>query len=317
MITNTDTIAIVGDLHIAPIPGGRIDDYFQTGLDKITEIASQNKKVIFLGDIFTHAHVNEGCVYDLIQHLYNLKYTYGTNFYTIVGNHDVTNELEINIRNSSLGIMTISGVIELILPDKPLTISCNGKNYIFNTIPVNYDKAKDYIKDLKFDPTKGINILLAHHEYEAGSNVFTYNDFKNLGCQMIFLGHDHKPLEGGRVIYPEFTVYRSGSIMRNRAEDYNFTRTLYYYVLTDGQVTCKAINTKPAQDVFKIEALTRQNYHKEQFVESVNEVIDKYKKNISTQNRFSIKNILEELQVGQKIINAIENKYAILGERFE
>lgn len=316
-----DNFAIVGDLHIAPIPSSRIDEYFETGLDKITQIASQNKRVIFLGDIFTHAHVNDGYVYDLIQHLYNLKQQYGTRFYTIIGNHDVTNELESNLRSSSLGIMAVSGVIEIITPGRPLIIGPEftgcGKVYKFHTIPVNFDKAKEYIKDLRFNKNDGINILLVHHEYEGGTNCFTYNDFKDLGCDYIFLGHDHKPLIGGRIIYPEFTIYRSGSIMRNRAEDYNFTRTLYYYEFLCNNVSCKAINHKPASDVFKIEALTRQNYHKEQFVESVNVVIDKYKKNISTQNRFSIKNILEELQIRPAVIDRIKTKHEILGERFE
>ena len=32
-------IGIVGDLHIAPVPEKRIDDYFNTGLYKVEEIA--------------------------------------------------------------------------------------------------------------------------------------------------------------------------------------------------------------------------------------------------------------------------------------
>ena len=105
--------------------------------------------------------------------------------------------------------------------------------------------------------------------------------------------------------------------MRNRGDDYNFTRTLYYYVLENGNVSCQAITTKPAQDVFKIETLTKQNYNKQKFVESLNEVIDRYKNNISTQSRFSIKNILVELGATENIIDNIRKRYEKLGEVFE
>ena len=305
-------IGIVGDLHIAPVPQSRIDEYFETGLQKIKEIAVNCDKVIFLGDIFTSARVDEKYVYSLIQHLHFCKNRYNTQFYTIIGNHDVVHEDENNLQDSSLGILQISNAINIITPDKPLLLD----NCCFNTIPVNYKKAKEFIKHLNY--TSNLNeILLLHHEYETGTNCFSYEDFRNVGCNMVFLGHDHKPLDGGRIIYPEFTVYRSGSIMRNRGDDYNFTRTLYYYVLENGNVSCQAITTKPAQDVFKIETLTKQNYNKQKFVESLNEVIDRYKNNISTQSRFSIKNILVELGATENIIDNIRKRYEKLGEVFE
>ena len=309
-------IGIIGDLHIAPVPDKRIDDYFQTGLDKIEQISKYCDVVIFLGDIFTSARVEEKYVYDLISHLYFCKNNYNVKFYTIVGNHDVVHEDENNLKDSSLGILQVSGAIDIIL-DKPLLIG----DYSFSTIPVNFRKAKEIL------PYKKVNsnlteVLLVHHEYETGTNCFTYDDFKNLGYKMIFLGHDHKPFEQGRIIYPEFTVYRSGSIMRNRAEDYNFTRVLYYPVIdtelkgTDKEVHCEVLNYKPANDVFKVEAITRQNYKKEKFVEAVDQVIDKYKANISTQSRFSVKTILEELGAPERVIDGVRKKYEKFSETF-
>ena len=304
-------IGIVGDLHIAPVPSSRIDDYFEAGLYKIEQISQNCDAVIFLGDIFTHSKVEEHYINQLIRHLNYCKITYNVQFHTIIGNHDVANEREDNLDNSSLGVLYNAGVINVIQPQDALHLD----RYHFHTVPVNYKQAKQYLQQTTYEGNN--NILLLHHEYETGINCFTYNDFLSKNCNMIFLGHDHKPLEGGRIVYPDMTVYRSGSIMRNRGDDYNFTRTLYYYVLHNGNVSCKAVDFKPAQDVFKLEVLTKQNYNKQKFVESLNEVIDKYRNNISTQSRFSIKNILIELQASEDIIQNIRNRYEKLGEVFE
>lgn len=308
-------IGIVGDLHIAPTPGKRIDNYFETGLNKIEQISKECDYVIFLGDIFTNPKVEEKYVYALINHLQYCYNAYRTRFATIVGNHDVVSEDENNLANSSLGILSISNALHVILPDNPLIID----NYSFATIPVKFKAAQQYLPNIK--PMNGYhNVLLVHHEYGVGTASFTYEDFKDLGFNSVFLGHDHKPFDEGRIIYPEFTAYRSGSMMRNRADDYNFTRCLYYFVIdttnNENPVSCKVVQCQEAQKVFKIEALTKQDYKKEKFVQSLNEVIDKYKNNISVQTRFSIKNILQELGAPEKVIEGVRKKYDAIQETF-
>lgn len=312
-------IGIVGDLHIAPTPPNRIDDYFNVGLDKITEISKNCDVVIFLGDIFTANKVDEKYVYPFIEHLRYCMNNYNVKFYTIVGNHDVLSEDENNLNCSSLGICKIAGVIDIILPEQPLIIGDNTQ-YQFSTIPVKYTSAKQFLVEQKnklLTPQPCVNILLVHHEYETGTNCFNYKDFKDLGYNMVFLGHDHKPFDQGRIIYPEFTIYRSGSIMRNRADDYNFTRQLYYYVLENGNVSCQAVTTTPAQQIFSIQAQTRQNYNKQKFTESVDKVIATYKSSVQTQTSFSIKNILLELNTPQDIIEGIKKKHEQEGEVFQ
>lgn len=313
-------IGIVGDLHIAPPPDKRMDDYFQVGLNKIEEIAQNVDCVIFLGDIFTNARVEPKYVNMLTHHLWYCKGKYGTRFYTIIGNHDVVHEDETNLSDSSLGTLQASTVMDIITPDKPLILSDNVI-YRFNTIPVKYKTAQEYLhnrvyKNYTDDGFPCVDILLVHHEYETGTNCFTYNDFKNLGCKMIFLGHDHKPFDEGRIMYPEFTVYRSGSIMRNRADDYNFNRTLYYYVLENGNISCKAITTTPFDKVFKIEAINKIDTQEKHYTEALEKIIEKYENNISVQDMFSIRNILVELNARDEIIDYIKKKYENEGEVF-
>ena len=309
-------IGIVGDLHIAPVPEKRIDDYFNTGLYKVEEIAKNCNYVIFLGDIFSKPRVEESYVIQLISHFIYCSSKYGTKFYSIVGNHDVDHEEESNLSNSSLGVLSASKALTLILPESPVKIG----NFTFNTIPVKFSNAVEYFNSrLQNYYYSSTDVLLVHHLYETGNECFTYDDFKNLGCRSIFLGHDHKPFDQGRIIYPEFTVYRSGSIMRNRAEDYNFTRTLYYYIFNSetGVVSCMAVPTTPADKVFKVEAINKLEYQEKQYTEALDKLIDKYENNIGVQDKFSLKKILtEQLNVEDEYITYYDKKYQSINEIF-
>lgn len=306
-------IAIVGDLHIAPVPSNRIDDYFNVALDKINQIAIENDVVIFLGDIFSRPKVDKHFENTLIDYLWQCKTDYETKFYTIIGNHDVQSELETELHNSSLGTLAAARAMDIIIPGVRTTFIDGQFTYNFNTVPVKFRDVKSFLDKQKYDSN---DILLIHHEYETGTNRLTYDDLKGLGCRMVFFGHDHCPLPEGRILYPELTVYRSGSLMRNIAQDYNFTRQVYYYVLENGKVSCKAIKQQDAKDIFTIESYTRQNYYKKQFTESIDELIEKYTNNVSKQDKFSIKTILEELNAPENVVDYIKKKYESIGEMF-
>ena len=312
-------IGIVGDLHIAPEPENRIDDYFHIGLQKIEEIAVNCDYIIFTGDIFSKPKVDDIYKNALITHLNWCKKNYNCNFATIIGNHDVAHEEEDNIKYSSLGTLEAAGVLEIIKPDMNYSYILQDNNffYRFKTIPVKFKNAQIYLQNFNFDVNPNfINILLVHHLYETGTECFNYQDFQYKNINMIFFGHDHKPLDKGRIIYDDLTVYRSGSIMRNIANDYNLERQLYYYVLENGNVSCQSVTTIDAKTIFKADAYTRSNYNKKKFTESIDTIIDKYKNNINTENRFSIKNILEELKAPERVLNYIKKQYEKVGDNF-
>lgn len=318
-------IAIVGDVHYAPIPDNRIDDYINVCLDKITQIANYCNHVIFLGDIFSTPKVDEKYLIPLIDKLAELK-EQDIKFYTIVGNHDVYNEMESRLNECSLGVLYKSRLMDVILPDRPIEIKDGNKLYKFHTVPVRYRDAIEYIKDKHYDDN---DILLIHHEYETGTNKFTYDDLKGLGCKNIFFGHDHCPLPQGRIIYPEFTVYRCGSLMRNIAMEYNFIRQVYYFIIDteepDGKwIYCKNINQQPANIIFKEEKYIRQDYNRKQFNKAMDEYIEKYKQKIQehhegkqTKNKLLMSDVLKDLNTPDYDIDLIKKKYEIIGEKFE
>ena len=316
-------IGIVGDLHIAPVPEKRIDDYFQTGLNKIEQIAQYCDKVIFTGDIFSVPKIDEKYVNPLIRHLDWCKTNYNCEFITAIGNHDVANELEEHLEQSSLGTLEAAKIMTVIKPGINNSFILKDKNlfYRFQTIPVKFKDAKEYLKEFSFDVNPNfINILIVHHLYETGMECFNYEDFQNKNINMIFFGHDHKPMDGGRKIYTDFTVYRSGSLMRNIANDYNLERSVYYYVLEDGKISCKAINIQDAKSVFNTDAYNRTNYNEKKYIEVTNEQIDNliehYKNNISIKNKFSIKDVLKEVGTPDNNIDYIGKQYQKIGEIF-
>lgn len=310
-------IGIVGDLHIAPEPENRIDNYFQVGLNKIEEISQICDNVIFTGDIFSKPKVDEIYTNTLIEHLRYCMNKYNVEFYTIIGNHDVAHEEEENLNHSSLGTLKVSGVMNVITPYNGSIVLNDGElDYIFDTVPVKFKNLQNYEIKVIQKVKKTLNILLVHHLYESGSECLRYEDLKGSGYDMVFFGHDHKPLDNGRIIYEDLTVYRSGSIMRNIANDYNLERQLYYYILENGTVSCQAITTSDPKSVFKVDAYSRTNYNQKKFTESIDTIIDRYKNNVSTQSKFSIKNIMEELNTPDENMNYIGKKYQQIGEVF-
>ena len=86
-------IGIIGDIHIDSKVSSRKDDYFSTCLEKLEEVANNCKNIIILGDVFNRPTLTNDYfirLYDFLRYRCTCK---GNNFYTIIGNHDVYNEL--------------------------------------------------------------------------------------------------------------------------------------------------------------------------------------------------------------------------------
>lgn len=301
-------IAIVGDLHIDTKVSSRKDDYFQTCLNKLSEVAKTSKTIIILGDMFNRPTLPNEYFSRLYTHLSYLK-SHGISFYSIMGNHDLYNEDESNISKTCLGVCNLIGLVKVIAPENPVNI--NGIN--FYTSYVNFDKAKQHLKSLKLNET---DILLLHHFYEDCSNSFTYDDFKNIGCKNIFLGHEHTPFEQLRKVTDKFTVYRCGSLLRNIANECNLKRDIFYFVIDNNVNPVKLDNVLPAKDVFTEKAFTQENLHRKRFVTNINDVILKYTNNVNTESKFSLKTILRELKTPQFSMDYIEQKYRNINEVF-
>lgn len=302
-------IAIVGDVHIDDKVSSRKDDYFETCLQKITEVASQSKNIIFLGDLFNRPTISNAKVVDLFLFFNFLKNKNNNNFYSIIGNHDIFNYREDTLNKTTLGIFNACGLVKVILPEQPEVI---GK-YTFHTSFVDLSMCKSHLKGKKLTPN---DVLLLHHYFEDGYEGFKYEELKDLGVNKIFFGHEHSPFKNLRKVYEEYTAYRGGSLLRNSADDYNFKRDIYYFTLDDEVIPHKLDCMKQSVDVFTESALSKQNLNKNKFIASLKEIVDKYSNNLGNQSKFSIKEALQEVGAPLDTLEYIEHKYTSIGVSF-
>lgn len=301
------SIGIVGDVHISSGVSSRKDKYFQTCLDKITEVADNCKHVIFLGDLFDREVISNDYFYQFYTHINYLKAKNGNEFYSIIGNHDIPNEDEKNLSKSCLGLCKLTGLIQLIEVDKPVLIE--GRN--FYTSFVNLDKCKEHLSNLKLQPD---DILLLHQYFEDGFPGIEFEDVKDIGCKNIFLGHEHTPFSNMFKEYEGIKIYRCGSLVRNAANTSNLNRDIFYFKLEENVITAKLQCAKPAVEVFTEKAYNQENLQRKYFIKNINEVIDKYTNNASVQSKFSIRQTLEEIKTPDKCMQYINNIYNAINE---
>ena len=303
-------IAIIGDLHVDTKVSSRRDDYFLTCLNKIEEVCNVCKNIIILGDVFNRPVLPNNYFIAFYNTLMNLKLTNGNNFYAIMGNHDLYNENEESLQKTVLGLCEATGIITVIKPNNSITIS----NYNFHTSYVNLKRAKEHLKGLNLQPN---DILLLHHYFEDKYEGLVYDDIKDLKCSKIFLGHEHLPFTNLRKDYSNFTIFRCGSFLRNSAGKSNFERSIYYYILDNNTIKIGSLETmESALEVFTEKAFNQENLKRKQFLDNINEVIDKYKNNVGKNDKFSIQQILQELNAPMHVYTYLKSKYNAINEQF-
>lgn len=299
---------IIGDVHIDVSVSSRKDDYFTTCLEKLTSVAQTCKNVIFLGDVFNKQVLPNEYFTRLYTHLKYLMTTYNCRFYSIVGNHDIYNEQEVTLSKTTLGICALTGIITII-PIEGITID----DYKFYSSYVNLEKAKNHISTLSL---KSTDILLLHQYFEDAFPGLSFDDVNHVGCKNIFVGHEHTPFPKLKKCHDDISVFRCGSLLRNAATSSNLSRRIFYFVFNtlDDIIPYELDNYKPASDVFTPSAFNQENLTKKRFVQSIDDVINKYTNNITIQDKFSIKTILLELKASQNCISYINDKYNKIGE---
>lgn len=306
-------IAVVGDPHFDLAVRSRRDDYLQTCLTKLDEIANNADIIVFLGDFFNTPVVRISVLLPLMQQLQRYR-NVGKFVITIPGNHDLYNEREESLDTTSLGILKTTQLVTVLDYNRPNIFA----DYNFYSAPVNLIKAKEFLKNFPGNLNRDRkNILLLHLYYEDKYEGLCANDIKDLGFDYVFFGHEHSPF--GMKMAGQTPVYRLGAMTRNSANEYNLKRMPSYIIINEeGEIEAHTLDcVKSGEEVFTEEAFTQQNLKKKQFIENIHSVISRYQAGANTTDeRFSIVGTLKELDAPENVVEHIRKKYDSLGLTF-
>lgn len=300
-----NNIAFVGDMHIQfSNPTSRVDNYFESVLNKLSQILDNNRVVISLGDMFSNPVLDIQGTLVLIELLKRYK-DKGGMFFEIAGNHTIYNWNLNTLSKTTLGLLHKLELVN-ILDRSGLVVNSLDKLELegITIVPGLLNNPHDVIKA----PTDN-SIMVAHTYYNFSrdpKHSFEYEEIANLGYRAIFLGHDHerypeKVLEQG-------VLYRPGSLGREAAHPYNFTRELIYYKLdldTDSISPVK-IDYLPASEVFSLEVIEKHNDTTSAFIYDLEELMKNFKNKSSIS--VSIKKMMEDNpEISDEIISFIED----------
>lgn len=222
-------------------PEGRKDIFYVTFLKKLYELGFVCKKlnvdmVIHTGDLFHSAKVSNkfaGQVSEMIKAM-------GVPFYVVPGNHDIEGYSVSTIDQTTLGLLSKTGVITLLDRENPMrfeieengevfTVALSGQEYY-----ANIDSGNDSDFDMQQD--EGDFNILAIHGYIADTPQ--HPDIKHTlassistDADVILSGHYHRQFEYNG---PDFEVFNPGSMMRVEQTAYNKTHMPQYGILDVG-----------------------------------------------------------------------------------
>lgn len=233
-------IAIVGDPHISTGFRARVDDYLHTVLNKISEIADNNDKVIFLGDVFDTSAMPTL----VFNETYKLLSKYDKDkFHTILGNHDLFHRNLKALNRTTIGSLNLTQVLHV--HTEPFTIGG------YNFVPVMTDD--DVSKIPVADDNYTDSVLLGHKYFEfylCPEESFTKEDIEKLKYRWVFLGHDHCPYNAMQI--GQSVLYRPGSLTRTTADLYNKDREIHYYQIDTeaDDVSMQNVSSLPSDQVY-------------------------------------------------------------------
>ena len=266
---------ITGDLHLrASNPENRIDNFFETQLNKVEQIfqiATKNRCEYILcpGDVFDNPRPS----FDVLEYYIKLFNKYSINngnnneiqFLTVWGQHDQRFRTK---DRTALKLMESLGYMQTF---KHITF---GK-YI-DLYGCDYGDEIPVIEDMD-----NFNILLIHKTILEkpiwkGQEDFLQSDklAKKYPYDIIISGDWHHPVF---YKYKEQTIVNCGCLVRKTLNEADLIPHVYMLEIKDGDLTYELINLpiihKPADVVFKPEALERtdkkENQKLQEFINSI------------------------------------------------
>lgn len=301
-------IAFVGDAHLNMYtPSSRVDDYAVTCIEKLLSLLDVCKmrkveSLVFTGDVF-HQTAQSIPFMVSVMAVFSEFQKAGIKVFSIVGNHDIKNELLENIEKSPLGLCYLSGVIR---PLGQITQKTSQGVVVVKGIhfgkPIPPKDVPSYVK----------SICVAHVFFDMGFDAddISKENCVKLGHDYYVFGHDHVPYEPKKLKGPiNQIVIRPGSFMRASSHEYNvIDRKVFvdiYDPIEDSWIR-DSLFIRPASEVFsaritdKVDTKESEDELREKFTNLVNQLYSKDVKKVS------IYSVMDSLSLDVEVKATIE-----------
>lgn len=191
-------LGLIGDFHLTNRgPERRLDNYFQTGLDKFAQAlqifkANNCDEVLQAADLVDAPTVSNRVKAEIIR---TIKENWGKPIYCCYGNHDISGHSSSTVPNSPLAVFESAGVIKLV-SEKPELIHWDRNKEGFGDRTPVYVYGSSFGEEVPVPEQPGVfNILITH---------------RMLGDRPLYPG---QPLESPRAFlkaYPDYSFVFCG-----------------------------------------------------------------------------------------------------------
>jgi len=311
-------VAFVGDVHLTDSPPKcrKDDDYLGNLMKKVRFILDRSDAIFFLGDLFKTPTVSDSAkcrIMAMFREYSNKK------IYSIIGNHDVPYLNRSLLYKTSLGLMEINDIVEVV------TEGINLFGIHIGVIP--FQKNIECPKDAE--------IILGHCFYENELDPeFSVSSsmLKDDKCKFMILGHDHAPSPEREI--NGFKLLRPGSLCRDNSKEYNldeFGTRVGFIEMEIDEKKCKIVSHKrtpipgvlPPREVFFTEVFNINSKTGNKFAHlyDISALLDKYKgrnesvgkKSGGSESSITILQVLGEMKAPPEVVGYIKEMYLNLG----
>lgn len=210
-------VAFVGDVHLRlNAPRCRKDDPIEAVKKTLDFIIPHADKVVFLGDLFNSPHTPIPVVLWLFEYIMSHS---DKEFYTIIGNHDISSYNEENLHKSVLSLFFASGILKRL----PMSMS----SCVFQEVPLFHFFHSGLFPVMV---PERVNVFVGHYYFESSldPNFSILTEHLPDNLDFLVLGHEHqflgeKNVNGTKVIIP-------GSIYLDTSHDNNLIRPVCFYL---------------------------------------------------------------------------------------
>lgn len=292
----------ISDLHFSDKrPKYRKDDYLETCFSKLKQILdftieSDSNVLLMAGDIFDYPTVPRHVVTDM----QTLLSRYAVRILVIPGQHDLRYHAK-GIKNTPLGNIVSSGMMELLSPDCPIEIE--GVRFVGRGWEEEITCEGDVLTTHQMVTKKG-PLWPGQTDFVSAAGLL--NQYKGFGC--IISGDNHKPHY--LVSRDKRLQVNCGSIMRSSKDQVDY-KPLIWTIDTDGwdfkSTKLDIQNAKNAFDFSKMALDETKEIARKEAQQKIDAFVDSFdhKEGEKTDFKTVVKRVIKDTKPNKVVVGII------------